>query len=115
MTTTTQTGQTEQRIAELNRQIAETVHESTLVLETENERRNLQNPDFRHGFAHNVLKNSFNQAFYFGYNNQIPTPPVGPAFRFLNADGTEYMTVQWGVTHPDIQAEIEAEWDVDCD
>ena len=116
MTTTTQTTtQTTVDTALLNRRLADTVIESTLVCGTEGERSHLQHPDFRHGFVHQVLKDSHGQAFSFGYTHGIPTPPVGPAFRFLLADGMEFMTVQWGVTHPDIQAEILAGWDVDCD
>lgn len=106
---------TQEMIAQLNQQLAETVIEAPLVLETERESGRLQNPDFRHGFAHSVLKNSYNQAFNFAYSHQIPVPAVGPAFRFLLSDGSEYMVVQWGVTHPEIQAEIQAEWSVDCD
>ncbi len=102
-------------LTQLNRQIAETTHDLPLETETGRETKRLQNPDFQHGFASQVLKRSYNEAFNFSCTYRIPVPPVGPKFRFTLPDGTDYMTIQWGATHPEIQAEILAEWSVDCD
>ena len=73
----------------------------------------MHHPDFRHGFAYNYLTQSRNQAFNFAYAQQIPVPSVGPEFRITLPNGDEYMRVQWGVTHLDIQCEINDEPDFD--
>jgi hypothetical protein len=96
----------------LEKQLASKIYEIPLFFE-ENEIKTSQNPDFVHGFVYTTLKESYNKAFNFAYQNQIKVPAKGPIIKFILPDGSIYLTVQWGVTHKEIQAEIEEEFLVD--
>lgn len=93
--------------------ISDQVFKTTLTIESEREHKLIaeRNEYFMRGFVRRVLAESYDKAFNWAMQQKLKRVPlVGPRFVFTLPDGSIFAEVQWGVTHRDIQDEIEEAW-----